>query len=61
MPIYSYKCMQCKKEFDLLVSLSEDAERPRCPKCRSTNLEKNISPFGLGGSSENGSGCSVPS
>ena len=61
MPIYSYKCNQCEDEFDLLVSLSEEAEAPRCPKCGSDDLRKKISLFGLCSGSESESGCSVPS
>jgi putative FmdB family regulatory protein len=61
MPIYSYKCKRCKDEFDLLVSLSEDANAPRCPRCGCDDLEKKISLFGLGGGSEGESGCPVPS
>jgi putative FmdB family regulatory protein len=61
MPIYSFKCNRCKDEFDLLVSLSEDAECPRCPKCGSEDLKKNVTLFGLGGGLKDESGCSVPS
>jgi putative FmdB family regulatory protein len=57
MPIYCYRCKDCEQEFDLLVSLSEDAETPRCPKCGSEDLEKKISVFGLGGSQGGESEC----
>ena len=62
MPIYSYKCNNCEEEFDLLVSFSESAEKPRCPKCGSDDLKKQISLFGLGGSvSGSDPGCTIPS
>ena len=40
MPIYEYACDACDAEFELLVCGSE---RPSCPSCHSTKLERRIS------------------
>ena len=44
MPLYEFRCADCKKKFDLRLSLSElDRKRYRCPKCRGRHLEKLVS------------------
>lgn len=40
MPLYSYQCTSCEKEFELLVSSSEV---PVCPSCGSEKLERLLS------------------
>jgi putative FmdB family regulatory protein len=40
MPLFEYRCQSCTQEFEVLVRASE---RPACPKCASTELEKLIS------------------
>jgi len=40
MPIYEYKCKNCRLEFELLLFSGEEA---KCPKCSSKNLDKKIS------------------
>ncbi|MBZ0093454.1 MAG: FmdB family zinc ribbon protein [Burkholderiales bacterium] len=40
MPIYDYRCSDCKKTFELLV---RGSEIPSCPGCGSLQLEKQIS------------------
>ncbi len=40
MPLYSYQCTKCEKEFELLVSSSEV---PLCPACGSDKLDQMIS------------------
>lgn len=60
MPIYDFICRACKKKFEILVMGST---KPRCPKCQSTDLAKQMSTFAhkrgsssaAGGGS--GSGC----
>jgi putative FmdB family regulatory protein len=43
MPIYEYNCMDCGKEFEVLVS--NDKEKVVCPTCKKTNLKKLFSTF----------------
>lgn len=40
MPIYSYACCDCGKEFQTLV---RGGETPECPKCASTKLDQQLS------------------
>ncbi|WP_077024240.1 FmdB family zinc ribbon protein [Fuerstiella marisgermanici] len=40
MPLFEYVCDDCYCEFEMLVGPSE---KPRCPKCESTKLEKLMS------------------
>lgn len=42
MPVYEYVCKECKHPFEALV-LGE--EKPRCPACMGTSLEKQFSLF----------------
>jgi putative FmdB family regulatory protein len=37
MPIHDYKCQGCAKRFELLVLANE---KPRCPHCESTRVER---------------------
>ncbi|MFA5952564.1 MAG: zinc ribbon domain-containing protein [Hyphomicrobium sp.] len=40
MPLYSYQCTKCEKEFELLVASSDV---PQCPSCSSKKLERLMS------------------
>jgi putative FmdB family regulatory protein len=40
MPLYSYHCAGCDKEFELLISASDT---PVCPTCSGQNLERLVS------------------
>jgi len=40
MPLYEYTCDSCRREFELLV---RGEERPACPECGGTRLEKLLS------------------
>jgi putative FmdB family regulatory protein len=37
MPLYSYHCSKCDKDFELLIGMSETAA---CPTCKSKKLER---------------------
>ena len=44
MPTYEYKCLECGKESELYLSISEhDGGKITCPKCKSTRMEQLIS------------------
>jgi putative FmdB family regulatory protein len=48
MPMYEYTCKECGKEYEELVSL-DSQEKPPCPACNSTKVEKKMSLFGSAG------------
>lgn len=59
MPIYSYKCKDCGREFDLLVGVGKGDQKPRCQKCGSKNIERQLSPCAvrMGSSGVSSSSC----
>jgi putative FmdB family regulatory protein len=59
VPLFEYECRKCGNHFEALVVGSR---KPTCPKCKSEDLEKKVSAFGLagvgsGGWSGRASGC----
>lgn len=44
MPLYEYNCLACRNRFEALV---RDSTPPLCPMCRSPNLERVLSLFGV--------------
>jgi putative FmdB family regulatory protein len=40
MPLFEYRCPDCSREFELLIRAQE---RPACPECNSTRVEKLLS------------------
>ena len=53
MPIYSYKCLYCETDFDLLIGINQDKPKMECPSCKSNNIEKSFSLFSVGSASNN--------
>ncbi len=46
MPLYEYRCQECRKVFSLRLHIIEhEKKRPKCPKCSSRKLEQVYSPF----------------
>jgi putative FmdB family regulatory protein len=43
MPLFEYTCRPCGHRFEIFVTASR---MPRCPKCQSSDLEKQFSTFG---------------
>ena len=43
MPLYEYRCSECKRRFTLLVGVTAAKARRACPKCGSRKLTKLIS------------------
>ncbi len=42
MPIFEYACQDCRHQFETLV---RSGATPTCPKCHSTQLDKQLSVF----------------
>lgn len=53
MPIFEYRCRDCNKKFEAIVSASSGAI---CPKCSGKSLDKLLSVFAVGSE-----GSSTPS
>ena len=46
MPIYDFLCVKRNKPFNLTISISEYERKGfRCPKCKSTKIRQQITPF----------------
>jgi putative FmdB family regulatory protein len=46
MPSYDYYCKECKKTFNVIMTLAEwEKARPACPKCRSKKVEQKPAAF----------------
>jgi putative FmdB family regulatory protein len=43
MPVYDFKCQECGKVTEFLLSGHADSRKPTCPDCGSQNLERLIS------------------
>lgn len=44
MPYYPYRCLDCKKRFEIFMSYNEYGVRPvACPHCKSSNVQRRIS------------------
>jgi len=62
MPIYEYRCLDCKKEFELLVLSRSLADEVSCSECGGTHVERKVSTVGCCGSSgSDHAGSHVPS
>jgi len=43
MPTYDFRCMDCRKRFEVVLSFSEyDSYKPACPACGSSNVTRFI-------------------
>jgi putative FmdB family regulatory protein len=41
MPVYEFRCNRCRKEFEVIESISEyDPKKVKCPKCGSSQVER---------------------
>ena len=45
MPIYEFRCADCKGKFEVLVLRAEEKSSLRCPRCGSTQMKRLISRF----------------
>lgn len=44
MPVYEYKCVECKNEFEELLSLSDYSPIRVCPECNAPSTRKLSAP-----------------
>lgn len=40
MPTYSYRCIDCDKQFELFFYIKDYQEHPNCDKCKKNNTER---------------------
>ena len=46
MPTYEYQCLNCKKVFTLIMSLSQyEKGKVKCPKCGKGRVKQQITEF----------------
>ena len=46
MPTYEYQCLNCKKVFTLIMSISEyEKGKVKCPKCGKGRVKQQITEF----------------
>ncbi len=43
MPTYEYRCLDCRRRFDVFFSYTEYGQKPvQCPHCKSENVQRRI-------------------
>lgn len=45
MPVYDYRCKDCHKTFELVLTLTEHERDVCCPACGSRNVEQELTEF----------------
>ena len=45
MPLYEYRCLNCKAAFEVLQNLGQTAAGLACPECGEKQVEKQFSTF----------------
>ena len=48
MPIYAYRCKECRHEFEELVMSASAEQDLVCPKCKAPAIERRMSTFATG-------------
>jgi putative FmdB family regulatory protein len=61
MPIYEYKCDECRHAFEMIRSVSESNEDLHCPACKSSKVSRLMSVFSSSQSSDSSSAPSCGS
>jgi putative FmdB family regulatory protein len=56
MPLYEYRCHNCKAAFEVLQNLGKTAEGLTCPECGEKDVEKQFSTFASAASSSSSAG-----
>jgi len=47
MPLFEYRCEECKRKFTLLVGMVAEGPKQACPRCGSVQIRKLISRFAI--------------
>ena len=47
MPLFEYRCEDCRRRFTLLVGMVAESKPQACPRCSGTKLQKLISRFAV--------------
>lgn len=47
MPLFEFRCEECKRKFTLLVGMTAEQKAQACPKCGSGQIRKLISRFSV--------------
>ncbi len=55
MPLYEYRSETCGNTFEMLRRISEADNDAECPRCHSTDVERQLSTFSSGGCGPSGS------
>ncbi len=45
MPVFEYRCADCRKKFSALVGMTAEPDDSKCPNCGSLRTEKLVSRF----------------
>lgn len=45
MPIYEYRCLDCRNKVEILVLPGSQATTPTCPRCGGTRMQRLMSSF----------------
>ncbi len=52
MPIYEYRCSECRRRFSVLTLRASERPRPQCPRCDSKRAKRLMSRFAMPKSEE---------
>jgi putative FmdB family regulatory protein len=59
MPLFEFDCLDCQKQFELLMGVgARSSRKPACPTCESVNVKKRFSRFGTRSGNGDGGGQS---
>ncbi|RKY43681.1 MAG: zinc ribbon domain-containing protein [Candidatus Omnitrophota bacterium] len=58
MAVYTYKCNNCHKDFELLIGVNQESAGLVCPYCKSKDLIRTFSSFLIRGLKKASSSCS---
>ena len=54
MPIYEFYCQDCNTIFNFFSKSIDTRKRPKCPKCKSKTLDRQMSAFAITGKAREG-------
>ncbi len=54
MPLYEYRCLACRRRFEVLRRMGQGGEGLTCPACGHDAVEKEHSTFAAAGTSASG-------